>query len=295
MANISSPVTLLQVSPLDAKSCNWYVSGADIVIETIPQYLARVTINRRYPAGLVAILLPKEGYSPTPSYPYADFKDILVNFDCKFYHFKDGLYDVNFVEFEVATSAPISDNTPVDTDEVVSLRGTSWLKTTWTVLKAFLKTYFDSIYSAINHTHTFVSLTDTPASYSGAGGKIMAVNSGATGLEFVDAPSGGGAMSIIDHSTGAFTLALTDAENYLTCNYASGFVVTVPKNSVVAFPVGTTICLEQTGNGAITMAPVDVDVTLVAYDGLTSYGQYAVLTLVKKGTDLWTVIAGTGF
>lgn len=191
--------------------------------------------------------------------------------------------------------SPTSDPTPVDTDEVVSLRGTSWLKTTWTVLKAFLKTYFDGIYSAINHTHTFISLTDTPLAYTGAGDKFVKVNGGATGLEFVDAPSGGGAMSIIDHSTGSFTLALTDAENYLTCNYPSGFNVTVPKNSVVEFPVGTTICLEQTGNGAITMAPVDVDVTLVAYDGLTSYGQYAVLTIVKKGTDLWTIIAGTGF
>ena len=176
---------------------------------------------------------------------------------------------------------PTSDLTPVDTDEVVSLRGTSWLKTTWTVLKAFLKTYFDNVYSAINHAHTFLSLTDTPASYAGSGSKIVAVNSGASALEFIDAPAG--TMSIVDHSTGAFTLALTDAGNYLTCNYASGFTVTVPKNSVVAFPVGTVICLEQVGNGAITMAPVDVDVTLVAYDGLTSYGQYAVLTLVKKG------------
>lgn len=119
---------------------------------------------------------------------------------------------------------------------------------------------------------------------------------GPTGATGATGPAGAGSsMSIIDHSTGAFTLALTDAGNYLTCNYASGFTVTVPKNSVVAFPVGTTICLEQTGNGAITMSPVDVDVTLVAYDGLTSYGQYAVLTIVKKGTDLWTVIAGTGF
>jgi hypothetical protein len=119
---------------------------------------------------------------------------------------------------------------------------------------------------------------------------------GATGLTGATGPTGAGSsMSIVDHSTGAFTLALTDAGNYLTCNYASGFTVTVPKNAVVAFPVGIVICLEQVGNGAITIAPVDGDVTLVAYDGLTSYGQYAVLTLVKKGTDLWTVIAGTGF
>jgi hypothetical protein len=146
---------------------------------------------------------------------------------------------------------------------------------------------------SVGGASVFTDLTDTPASYSGAGGKIVAVNSGASALEFIDAPAG--TMSIVDHSTGAFALALTDAGNYLTCNYASGFTVTVPKNSVVAFPIGTIICLEQVGNGAITIAPVDGDVTLVAYDGLTSYGQYAVLTLVKKGTDLWNVIAGTGF
>jgi hypothetical protein len=31
----------------------------------------------------------------------------------------------------------------------------------------------------------FTDLTDTPANYSGAGGKVVAVNSGATGLEYV--------------------------------------------------------------------------------------------------------------
>lgn len=38
----------------------------------------------------------------------------------------------------------------------------------------------------------FTDLGDVPANYSGAGGKFVAVNSGATGLEFVDAPGGGG-------------------------------------------------------------------------------------------------------
>jgi len=37
----------------------------------------------------------------------------------------------------------------------------------------------------------FTGLTDTPASYSGEGGKYVAVNSGETALEFVEAPSGG--------------------------------------------------------------------------------------------------------
>lgn len=239
MANISSPVTLLQVSPLDAKSCNWYVSGADVVIETIPQYLARVTINRRYPAGLVAILLPKEGYTPSPSYPYADFKDILTNFDCKFYHFKDGLYDANFVEFEVAASVLVSDATPVDTDEVVSLRSTSWLKTTWTVLKAFLKTYFDGIYSAIGHTHTFISLTDTPADYTGAGGKTVKVNAGATGLEFVD---GGGttAMSYtLDFQASAVVMNDINLEGAITITDIIGLNVASLKLDNVAQSLGS--------------------------------------------------------
>jgi hypothetical protein len=111
---------------------------------------------------------------------------------------------------------PTSDLTPVDTDEVVSLRGTSWLKTTWTVLKAFLKTYFDNVYSAINHAHTFLSLTDTPASYSGAGGKIVAVNSGASALEFIDAPSGGGDDEKVKYN------ADDDSSGYLAEKVVSG-------------------------------------------------------------------------
>lgn len=39
---------------------------------------------------------------------------------------------------------------------------------------------------------TFLELSDTPSSYAGAGGKFVAVKSTADGLEFVDAPSGGG-------------------------------------------------------------------------------------------------------
>lgn len=37
----------------------------------------------------------------------------------------------------------------------------------------------------------FTDLSDVPSSYTGAGGKFLAVKSGADGIEFVDAPSGG--------------------------------------------------------------------------------------------------------
>ena len=41
---------------------------------------------------------------------------------------------------------------------------------------------------------TFLDLTDTPADYTGAGGKVVAVNAGATGLEFI---TGGGGGSLV--------------------------------------------------------------------------------------------------
>lgn len=44
----------------------------------------------------------------------------------------------------------------------------------------------------------FVALQDTPASYTGAAGKIVAVKSTEDGVEFIDAPSGGGASTFTD-------------------------------------------------------------------------------------------------
>lgn len=54
---------------------------------------------------------------------------------------------------------------------------------------------------------TFLELTDTPASYAGQANKVVAVNAGETGLEFVAAPGGtpGGANTNVQfNNAGAF-------------------------------------------------------------------------------------------
>ena len=58
---------------------------------------------------------------------------------------------------------------------------------------------------------TFAGLTDTPGSFSGEGGKFVAVKSDITGLEFVDAPSGGGNGMATDLTTTASKNRIKDA------------------------------------------------------------------------------------
>ena len=52
--------------------------------------------------------------------------------------------------------------------------------------------YIQCMNAGVNYNAGFTDLTDTPGSYSSAGGKWLKVNSGATGIEWVDAPQTGG-------------------------------------------------------------------------------------------------------
>ena len=62
--------------------------------------------------------------------------------------------------------------------------------------------------SASGGASTFAALTDTPSSYSGQGGKHLAVNSGADAVEFVDAPGG---LSLSSATEASITFTGNDA------------------------------------------------------------------------------------
>jgi hypothetical protein len=71
---------------------------------------------------------------------------------------------------------------------------------------------------------TFIGLTDVPASYTGSGGRVVAVNSGATALEFVAAPAagaGGSTTQVQYNNTGTLSGAtnayIDSADGMLTC------------------------------------------------------------------------------
>jgi hypothetical protein len=88
--------------------------------------------------------------------------------------------------------------------------------------------------------------------------------------------------------TDSYTLALSDAENGVEIDKATAVNLTVPPNSSVAFPIGTSILIAQAGAGQITVV-AGAGVTLRIQGLLTAklLGQYSIATVIKRATDTW--------
>lgn len=95
----------------------------------------------------------------------------------------------------------------------------------------------------------------------------------------------------INAETGtSYTFVLADDDEYTTFTNGAAITVEIPLNSSVAFPIGATIDCEQAGAGAVTFdVATGVTANYFGSDSVSA-GQYAVFTLIKRGTDLWTVV-----
>ncbi len=90
-----------------------------------------------------------------------------------------------------------------------------------------------------------------------------------------------------------WTFVLSNAAG--TYNYTDdggAITLTVPQNVDVPFPQGSQIIVEQGGAGQITIVG-DTNVTVNSANGLKSSAQYAVMTLIKKDTNVWTLTGST--
>lgn len=97
----------------------------------------------------------------------------------------------------------------------------------------------------------------------------------------------------INAQTGTtYTLVLGDNGKLVTLNNASPVTVTVPTNASVAFATGAIINLQRIGAGSVTVAGAGgVTVTGTA---LTLRAQYSAGSLIKTGTDSWTLVGDLG-
>lgn len=125
----------------------------------------------------------------------------------------------------------------------------------------------------------------TAAEWSSAGFKVAV-----GGLIFPDNSVQTSALTKhidVNTRTANYTLVLTDAGNYVRMNVVGANTLTVPKNSAVAFPVGTVIHLRQAGAGQTTVSPVDGDVTINTPESYSLRKQGSSASLIKVATDTW--------
>lgn len=97
--------------------------------------------------------------------------------------------------------------------------------------------------------------------------------------------------SSYNNQTGTtYTFVLADNQKVVTGTNAAAQTYTVPANGAVAFPIGARIDVTQDGAGAISFVP-DTGVTINSFGGATTTaGQWAAVTLLKKGTNTWHLI-----
>ena len=86
-----------------------------------------------------------------------------------------------------------------------------------------------------------------------------------------------------------YTLGEDDAGCYIEFTSGSPVTVTVPPNNAAHFHLGVVITFEQGGAGQVTIA-AGAGVTIRSSGNLVaSAAQYAVLSLIKRGTNAWTL------
>ncbi len=89
--------------------------------------------------------------------------------------------------------------------------------------------------------------------------------------------------------TADYTLALTDASKTVEMNVAGANTLTIPPNASVAFPIGVSILVVQTGAGQTSIAP-GAGVTLRSKNSARKLdAQYVGASLYKRATNEWVL------
>jgi archaellum component FlaC len=112
----------------------------------------------------------------------------------------------------------------------------------------------------------------------------------ANGIAFTDGTQtkqGVPSITVITPKTTSYTLSsLDERDTIIEISNASATTLTIPTNSTVAYPIGTTIDIIQTGAGQVTIANA-VGVTLNATPGTKLRTQWSSATLLKRDTNTW--------
>jgi hypothetical protein len=98
-------------------------------------------------------------------------------------------------------------------------------------------------------------------------------------------------MTLAVNSTAgaSYTFGLSDVDRMVQFTSATAVAVTVPLNSSVAFPVGSTITFAQMGAGQLIVAGAS-GVTVYSTPGLKTRTQYSAASLIKLDVNTWLLV-----
>lgn len=109
-------------------------------------------------------------------------------------------------------------------------------------------------------------------------------------IEVLEVEGGINLASVQNDATTARTLGLADINGHLVFASGSPVGVTVPANASVAFPVGASVDLEQSGAGQVTVSGAPgVTVNKPASKAAATASRYSVIRLRKVAADTWTL------
>jgi hypothetical protein len=102
--------------------------------------------------------------------------------------------------------------------------------------------------------------------------------------------SSSGSDVVTNTRTASYTLVLSDSGKLVEMNVSGANTLTVPPNSSVAFPTGTTIGIRQYGAGTTTIV-AGSGVTIRSRGSLLALaGRYTEAVLTKRATDEWVLV-----
>lgn len=132
-----------------------------------------------------------------------------------------------------------------------------------------------------------LELNDLFAADITVSGNTTVSASGITFTDGVQTKEGVASRTPIVSKTASYTLsALSERDSLIEMSNASATTLTIPLNSAVAFPIGTSLDILQTGTGQVTIAG-DSGVTVNATPGLKLRAQWSSATLFKRDTNTW--------
>jgi hypothetical protein len=153
-----------------------------------------------------------------------------------------------------------------------------------------------SITGVLKGNGTAISAATAGTDYVAPGGALGTPSSGTLSSCTVDGTNSVGFRTAPQTSGGAssYTLVLTDSGKHVIFTGGSTATLTVPTNSSVAFPIGTTILVVNDNSGNLTISGAGVTFQLAnGSTGNRTVATKGLATCLKTATDTWYV-SGAG-